>query len=64
MTGTDETRASLQIICKLLRIVPHGRYGKAIESELQAAYSAGYAAGHKDQMRARILDAQERRNGK
>jgi hypothetical protein len=27
---------------------------------VQAAYSAGYAEGHEDQMKARILDARER----
>jgi hypothetical protein len=31
---------------------------------LQQSFSDGYAAGHEDQMRARIMDAQERRNAK
>lgn len=42
-----------------------GRYSAMdIFSVLQAVYSSGYSDGYEDQMRARILDAQERRNGK
>lgn len=49
-------------LSKLFRVVPHGKFGMAILTELEGAFSAGYAEGHEEQMKARILDAQERRN--
>lgn len=42
-----------------------GKYpATMIFSVLQDVYSAGYSEGHEEQMRARILDAQERRHGR
>ncbi len=34
---------------------------RLIESELSRAYDDGYSAGHEQQMKMRILDAQEHR---
>ena len=34
---------------------------QALADEREQAYSAGYSAGHEDQMRMRIRDEQERR---
>lgn len=59
MTPEQLFKKSRALAAKLRKT---GRYpATEIFSVLQEIYSLGYGAGHDDQMRARLLDAQERR---
>lgn len=59
MTSEQLFKQARSLAAKLRRT---GKYpATTIFYVLQEVYSAGYSEGHEDQMRARILDAQERR---
>ncbi len=49
-----------RVNCKGLR----KKAKEAIEQVIDTAYGCGYAEGHEDQMKMRIMDAQEARNAK
>lgn len=61
MTPEQLLRKARSLAARLRR---SGQYSaNEIFAVLQEIYSAGYSAGHEQQMRMRILDAQERRGG-
>lgn len=61
MTDEELFKKSRSLAAKLRKT---GRYpATEIFNTIKEIYSAGYSAGYEQQMRMRILDAQERRGG-